>query len=174
MVPNKYESICDKLADSMVHYSDITWVPWYLKLPSTLLFVLQFVQTYSKGNIKAHITGPLWGESTGDQLCRKRLYVETSSHQNCNIFCIRHVKFRLWDSCILCKNFFFFFVKNVRNGLWGMLCIPIALMFNYLLSYAGVPILHCFLINDNDTFLTSVLYFKISNDCVIQGKYSQK
>ena len=34
--------------------------------PATL-FIQQFVQAYNKEIIKFHITGRLWGESTGDQ-----------------------------------------------------------------------------------------------------------
>ena len=37
------------------------------QIPCTRLFVQSFVWANIKENIKAHITGPLWGESTGNQ-----------------------------------------------------------------------------------------------------------
>ena len=43
------------------------WAGWYLKSPAFRLFVLLFVQANIKENIKARVTGPLWGESTGDR-----------------------------------------------------------------------------------------------------------
>ena len=37
------------------------------EITGSLTFVQLFVQAFNKETSKIHVTGPLWGESTGDQ-----------------------------------------------------------------------------------------------------------
>ena len=48
-------------------YITVKWPSWHLELSVNQVFVQLFVQTNNKETSKVHITGPLWGESTGDQ-----------------------------------------------------------------------------------------------------------
>ena len=43
------------------------WASWRLKSPATRRFIQPFVLAKFKENIKAHFTGLLWGETTGDR-----------------------------------------------------------------------------------------------------------
>ena len=46
----------------------MSYKAWYRhKSLASLLFAQPFIQAQIKENIKGHITGPLWGESTGDR-----------------------------------------------------------------------------------------------------------
>ena len=49
------------------HYDNVTWTSCNLNSPVIRLFVKQFMWTPNQRNIKVRLTGPLWGEFTGDR-----------------------------------------------------------------------------------------------------------
>ena len=63
------------------HNNHIKRASWRLKSPAYRQFVQQFVQDNSKKVSKLHITGPLWGESTGNR-CGKCSLCMTSSRSD--------------------------------------------------------------------------------------------
>ena len=49
-----------------MHYSDVKWPSWTLKLLVNQVFVQQFVQTNNKETSQLCVTVPLWRESTSN------------------------------------------------------------------------------------------------------------
>ena len=51
----------------MYHYSDVTWPWWRPRSPAIRVFAQQFARADVKETSKLRVTGPLYGESTGDR-----------------------------------------------------------------------------------------------------------
>ena len=88
-------------------YSDATWASWCLKLLANTLFAQPFVKTNINENIKARVTVPSWGESTGDRWIRDGFSSPGASNQENVSISWRHDTFGWSISHQICISFLF-------------------------------------------------------------------